>query len=126
MPKSSSTPDQLAAARDQLLADYPTAVVELTLRLRDVIRSILPEARERVYLGWRGLGFHHPDAGYLCALFPGADQVRIGFERGHLLHDPDGLLEGDGHQVRYFSVRGWDDGLPEVLEALLHQATHIR
>lgn len=101
-------------------------VAELTLRLRQAVLKVIPEASERVYLGWRGIGFHHPDAGYVCAIFPGADRVRLGFERGHLLYDPDQRLEGTGNRVRYLTVTRWDPDLPVMLEALLDQAISLR
>lgn len=115
----------LAAARAQLLADYPPAVADLTRRLRAAVLSAVPDATERVYLGWRGIGFHHPDAGYVCAIFPGADRVRVGFERGHLLDDPDQLLEGTGTRVRYLTVTAWDPDLTATLEVLLDQAISL-
>jgi len=55
------------------------------------------------------LGYHHPDGGYLCGLFPQRDSVKLGFEFGVLLPDPDGLLEGRGRQVRYLVIRGRKD-----------------
>jgi hypothetical protein len=34
-----------------------------------------------------------------------ADHARIGFEWGVALHDPHGLLEGGGSQVRHLTIR---------------------
>jgi hypothetical protein len=87
---------------------------------------VMPDAGEKVYLGWRGIGFHHPTAGYLCAIFPSQEDVKIGFEHGNLLHDPDHLLAGTGKQVRYLTVSAWDPTLPEVLSGLIDQAIQLR
>lgn len=83
--------------------------------MREAILSVMPDAAEKVYFGWRGLGFHHPTAGYLCAIFPSQKDIKIGFEPTNLLHDPDQRLEGTGKQVRYLTVSAWDPALPEVL-----------
>ena len=65
------------------------------------------------------LGFHHPTAGYIAALFPRSDHVKVGFEQGH---DPDGLLTKEGRQVRYLVVTEWTDDLTDILDAFLAQA----
>ena len=115
-------PDDL----QRLLSDYPSDVAAPTLEIRGVILSLLPDAVEKIYFGWRGIGFHHSTAGYLCAIFPGQSAVKIGFEHGNLLHDPDHLLEGDGHQVRYLNVSAWDPALTEVLSNMIDQAVQLR
>lgn len=68
------------------------------------MRSVCPEASERVYPGWHGLGFHNPDVGFFCGVFPLADSVRLLFEHGALLDDHDGLLTGGGSQTRYVEL----------------------
>jgi len=125
MAKSSNTPSA-AVDIERLLADYPPDIAELVQRLRQAIRSTIPEAAERIYLGWRGVGFHHPTVGYLCAIFPREDHVRVGFEHGHLLHDPDHILEGTGKQVRYLRVSEWDDHILVVLDDLIDQAIALQ
>src|SRR5687768_3962835 len=106
----------------QFLDEYPLEVAALTLQVREAILALLPNAVEKVYLGWQGIGFHHATAGYVCAIFPGRSGVKIGFEHGNLLHDPDHLLEGSGNQVRYLVVSAWDPALPEILSHLIDQA----
>jgi hypothetical protein len=69
---------------------------ELALWLRAVVRGAEPDLSERVYRGWDGVGFRHPDAGYVCAIYPKPDGVRLWFEHGAALRDPERLLEGDG------------------------------
>lgn len=79
-------------------------MVELAERLRALVRTTVPEAEERAYPGWHGIGYRHPEAGYLCGIFPSDDEVRLLFEHGVLLPDPDGLLEGDGTQTRHVAL----------------------
>jgi hypothetical protein len=80
-------------------------VVAAAQWLREVVLDAMPDAAERVYRGWHGFGYHHPQAGYVCAVFPRADDALLAFERGVLLADPHGLLYGDGRTVRWIQVR---------------------
>jgi hypothetical protein len=77
-----------------LLAEHNGEVADLTRRLRAAVLTGRPELTEKIYLGWYGV-----------ALFPRADEVHVGFEHGVDLPDPDGLLQGDGRQVRYLVFR---------------------
>jgi hypothetical protein len=78
---------------EALLARYSPEVRECVRRLRELIGSWVPEAREQVYPGWKAIGYRSTDAGYFCGLFPQDDHVLVGFERGSNLTDPEGLLE---------------------------------
>ena len=55
-----------------------------------------PEAVEKAYPSWHGIGYRLPESGYFCGICPLADSVKLGFEFGVLLPDPQGLLEGQG------------------------------
>ena len=67
---------------DILLADHSEAVAGIVLRLRSVLLTGRPDLAERVRPGWHSMNFHHPTAGFVCALFPQADRVDLVFERG--------------------------------------------
>ncbi len=108
-----------------LLAEHRPRVVALTRTLRAVVRSALPEVTERVYPGWKGLGYHHPDAGYLGGVFPRGDGVSLAFEHGTELPDPDGLLQGEGSRVRSVMLEEWDEKLREPITDLLDAAAEL-
>jgi len=91
-------------AIEQLLAAHAPAVQGMAEALRRQILATAPAARERVYRGWHAIGYTDPVCGYFCAIFPRTTGVRLGFEFGALLDDPDGLLSGDGSQVRYVEL----------------------
>jgi hypothetical protein len=108
---------------EHLLADHPPAVVAATLHLRDLLRTAHPELHERLRTGWHSLNYRHPQAGYVCGLFPRDAGVALVFERGAQLPDPDGLLRGNGRTVRsleFSSPPG--PGADDVVLEFVHQA----
>jgi hypothetical protein len=113
---------------DDVLAEVPAAIARLTHLLRTRTLRAHPDLRERVYPGWRGLGFHHPSTGYLAALFPQADDVLVGFNRGGDLPDPHGRLLGTRRRVRYLrfhpdpATGGLADAEGDLLEDYLDLA----
>ena len=110
------------AERAALLAEHTAGVVAAAEWLRELVLGALPDAAERVYRGWHGFGYHHPEAGYVCAVFPRAEEALLAFERGVLLPDPHGLLVGDGRTVRWVPVRTPGDPPAERLVELLDAA----
>jgi hypothetical protein len=114
-----------AAAESQsvmeLLADHTPAVCTVVEALRLLIRQTVSDTSESVYVHWHGIGYTHPQVGYFCAIFPQATTVKLGFEFGVLLPDPDNLLTGGGKQVRYVELRPGVE-LPEEPIARLLQA----
>jgi hypothetical protein len=114
-----------AATRAFLAERHPQAL-ELALWVREVVLAAEPELVERVYHGWDGVGFRHPDAGYVCAIYPRDAEVHLLFEHGARLDDPDGLLEGEGAQTRHVAVRAVDHRLAETLRHLVRDAVAER
>lgn len=110
------------AAIREFLADRHPEALELALWVREVVLAAEPDFRERVYHGWDGIGFRHPEAGFICAIYPRGVDVRLLFEHGARLDDPEGLLEGEGHQTRHVTVRAADDSLAEKLGHLVGDA----
>lgn len=120
---------------EALLADFSPGVRALTARLLALVTAHVPDVEVRAYPGWRGLGLRDARSGYFCGLFPrhegsGAERrdcVRVVFEHGAALPDPDGVLTGGGRQSRWATLRP-DEPVPEtallrlVDAALLHGA----
>ena len=104
VPKATATASHIPL--DALTRDLPPETRELLSELISLIRSTIPEATERVNLGWKSLNFAHPSVGYFCGLFPSDGRVVVAFEFGVLLPDPDGILDDRGcaRQVRYVPV----------------------
>jgi hypothetical protein len=99
---------------EEFLRERHPEVEPLALRVRELVRTTEPDLQERIYLGWDGIGFRHPDGGYVCAIYPRGDAVRLLFEYGIRLEDYHGLLEGAGRQTRFMTIR--EDTADDVLE----------
>ncbi len=93
-----------APTPDDILRDHSPAVVATAEALRALLHDTAPDLREKAYPGWHGIGFRHPQAGYVCGIFPQEASVRLLFEHGHLLADPDGIFTGGGTQSRYIEL----------------------
>jgi DNA transformation protein len=107
-----------------ILKPFPPPVRALANRLRVLVKRAAPSLREAAYPGWKAVGYRHDEAGYLCGVFPAADSVRLIFEHGARLDDPDGLLEGRGkvRQVRYVTIRTASDIRVRALTRLVRAA----
>lgn len=90
---------------EDILTGLTPDVADLVQSLRRLILDTVPDAVEIAYPVWKGIGYHHGTSGYFCAIFPQASGVKLGFEFGVLLPDPDRVLEGTGKQVRYVVIQ---------------------
>lgn len=108
---------------DDLLQSYSPEVRELTLRTCHLVRSVLPEAREKVHLGWKSIQFGTgPKMGDMVfGVMPLKERVNIVLA-GADLDDPMGLLEGKGKAGRHVKVRSVDDLENPALFGLLEAA----
>lgn len=93
---------------------------------RGVLIAAEPDLRERIARGWGALTLHHPRAGYVAGVFAYPARAFVVWEHGVELFDPEGLLEGDGVQVRTLTIASCDDPTAQAIEAFLGQALALR
>ena len=110
---------------EHILTGHTPEVRELCQALRSLIRVEVPGAIEVAYPSWHGIGYHHPACGYFCAIFPFNNYLKLGFEFGVLLPDPEGLLTGDGKQPRYVIIRQPADIRTEAIVKLIQAALSL-
>jgi hypothetical protein len=111
---------------DAGVAEAHPGLADLALWVRQAVLAGEPDLTERVDRGWDGIGFRHPDAGYVCAIYPQADHVRLLFEHGVRLDDPKGVLEGTGSQTRHLTIRAPGDRLRAAIAHFVHDAVAER
>ena len=115
-----------ASTVEELLAEYPPWVQEKAEQLREFVKSCMPTATEKVYSGWKAIGFQHPHAGYVCGIFLGEENVRLYFEYGSILSDPYGLLQGETKQVRWIEIKKLTKTLRRRIASLIDEAIVLR
>jgi hypothetical protein len=79
-----------------------------------------------VKLGWNTVNFHHPQAGFVIAVYPSGDHVSVIFRHGRLLSSP--LLVGDDKvkQVRWIPLRPGEAIPEDEIGILLVEAIALR
>src|ERR1700679_3604812 len=91
------------------LAPYDPHVSDLTLALRDVVLEEAPDAIESIVKGYAvTIGFSFtgkPLKDGFCHVVTYRDHVNLGFNRGALLPDPNGVLQGTGKLIRHVTMR---------------------
>lgn len=110
------------------LSQFPARIEQISLTLGILIKDTIPNLLERVYPGWRLIGYRQgteKKSRYFCFVAPHADHVRLGFEYGAFLADPRGVLEGTGSQVRHVSIRTCQEIEKLPLTSLLEEAAWL-
>ncbi len=103
-------------AVDELLGDHSDAVIAAVHRLRTMLLEAHPQLVESARRGWHSINYRDPVAGFVCAIFPGAERVQLVFELGARLPDPEARLSGTGKQVRTLD---WAAGEPIDAEVVV-------
>lgn len=100
----------------KLLSDltaYDPHVSRLLLALREVVLDEAPEAIESLVKGYAvAIGFSFtgkPLKDGFCHAVAYASHVNLGFNRGALLPDPNGVLAGSGKLIRHLTIHNTDD-----------------
>lgn len=85
---------------------------------------MVPGVTEKLRSGWGLIGYNAP--AYFAFIVPERDKLRIGFEWGVMLPDPNRLLEGTASHVRYVTIRTARGVAAPALANLLRAAAVIR
>ena len=95
------------------LAPYDPHVSSLTLALRDVVLEEAPDAIESLSRGYAvAIGFSFtgkPMKDGFCHIVTYSTHVNLGFNRGALLPDPNGVLAGSGKSIRHITIHNHDE-----------------
>ena len=106
-------------AVDTFLKGYSPQVREIAVKAREVILSVVPDATEKVYPGWKVIQYAigADMKSVFAAISPQRERVNLGLAKGVDLPDPDGLLEGDGKDIRHVKLTSPEAaGAPAVRE----------
>ena len=93
--------------------------------IRKIILEIHPDVCEVTRLGDRattfGVGPKKMSEGY-SYLMPHKSWVNLGFYKGALLDDPEGLMEGTGKKLRHVKIRSLESAQRPEVKALIERA----
>jgi hypothetical protein len=111
------------------LAAYDPHIANLTLALREVVLEEAPGAIESLAKGYAlAIGFSFtgkPMKDGFCHIVTYGGHVNLGFNRGALLPDPNGVLVGNGKSIRHITIGSEEElGRPLVrryLQAAIEQ-----
>lgn len=108
--QSAAAPRAAEAEVGELIARFAPAHVRLVGAMRRSLRKRLPTAHEVVYeyRDWFVISFSPSERGYegVLAIRGSEDGVKLYFNQGKELPDPEGLLQGSGTQARSIDVEG--------------------
>jgi len=95
------------------LGEYDPHLASLTLALREIVLEEAPRAIESLVKGYAlAIGFSFtgkPMKDGFCHIVTYSSHVNLGFNRGALLPDPNGMLHGTGKLIRHITMRNHDD-----------------
>jgi hypothetical protein len=100
------------------LSGWQRKVIEM---LRDIVGRAAPESSLSIKWGQPVWEDHGPFAYTRAA----TNHVTFGFWRGTQLHDPHGVLEGEGDRMRHIKIAGLDDLRADVIAKLVTSAVAL-
>ena len=90
-------PDSLPV--EVFLDGFSPAHRAIANELRSIVKRAVPDATERVRVGWRLIGFDLPvgrRSAFFAWVFPELEHVHLGFPAGVLIDDPNRVMSGAG------------------------------
>jgi len=91
----------------QFLSNYDEKVINHAMLLREIILSNLPDIIEQVDLPAKMIMYCYGQtyAELICNIMPSKKGIKLGFNRGIYLNDPDHILQGNGKISRYIEIK---------------------
>lgn len=112
---------------DNFLSTYDEAVFRNALILREMLLKNLPGIIEQIDHPAKMIAYCYGQkyADLICVFIPSKKGVKLGFNRGAEIDDPDSLLEGSGKISRYVQIKSSEQITSSSLEKLLANALII-
>lgn len=111
---------------EDILKSHTKKIQILSNILRKLIKQITPDVTEHPYPVWHAIGFRHKKAGYFCGVFPYKDHVKLIFEWGVMLPDPEKILQGDTKQVKFIIIKSKKDIKINAIKKLITESILLK
>ena len=114
----------MSSELEPFLAPYSPMIQQLALKLRALIREVMPEAIEQLDPPAHlvGYGLDRTYKGLICGITLHKAHINLMFARGTELPDPQGLLVGTGKRARHVKITQTTDLENPAIRALLRAA----
>jgi hypothetical protein len=107
----------------RFLKRFDPAIRELALDARELVLKLLAPSNESVldvYVLAMNYGFSERMKDQVVYIGVYAKHINLGFYWGARMHDPEGVLEGSGKQLRHIKIKSHADlGSPVIRDYLL-------
>lgn len=92
---------------EQFLSQYDRQVVKHALKLRQLLLENLPGITEQVDYPAKMIAYCYGQkySELICVLIPSKKGLKLGFNRGNELPDPERMLEGTGKISRHVLIK---------------------
>ncbi|MFU8771637.1 MAG: DUF1801 domain-containing protein [Anaerolineales bacterium] len=109
---------------EQFLSQYDKQVVKHALKLRKVLLENLPGISEQVDVPAKMIAYCHGQtySELICVLIPSKKGLKLGFNRGNELPDPERMLEGTGKISRHVIIKSEEQIDSAALKEMLSSA----
>src|SRR4051812_42798021 len=109
---------------DFFLSQYDESVYTHALQLREILFANLPGIIEQLDVPAKMVGYCYGQkySELVCVIIPSKKGLKLGFNRGNELPDPEGLLKGTGKISRYMEIKSDKQIKSPALKELLLSA----
>jgi len=106
------------------LVGYDENICDHALQLRETVLKILPAVTEQLDIPAKMIAYCYGQkyAELICMIIPSKKGLKLGFNRGVDLPDPDHLLEGTGKISRYVEIKSAQQIKSPAMKKLLKEA----
>lgn len=106
------------------LSNYDEVITSRALQLREVVLAGLPGITEQVDIPAKMIAYCYGQkyTELVCTIIPSQKGLKLGFNRGTELPDPDRILEGTGKISRYVVIKSAEDINSKAVKTLLSAA----
>lgn len=106
------------------LSNYDEEIAGRVLQLREVVLASLPGITEQVDIPAKMIAYCYGQkyAELVCTIIPSQKGLKLGFNKGTELPDPDRILEGTAKISRYVVIKSAEDINSKAVKTLLSAA----
>ncbi len=109
---------------DDFLSRYDEQVFRNALLLRKILFKNLPDIIEQIDIPAKMIAYCYGQkySDLICTIIPSKKGLKLGFNRGTELADPDNILQGKGKISRYLEIKSQEQINSKAIKDLLVSA----